>query len=320
MAEMDETRLLVKLARMYYQQDMTQAQIAARVSMSRQKVQRLLRKSRETGVVHILIRPAAGAFPDLERALEDRYDLKDAVIADVDNGAGQAQATQAAAAAAAEYLTRAFRSRDRIVVAWGGNVHHTIEALYHHPRPAVRDISVIQGFGGLGDTSDEEHIAFLTQRLAAWFGVPGRMMPAPALAGTVQARKAFCGDPSISSVLESARHANLLITGIGSPASAIRCARALKSTHPELSGMPVARAAGDINLRFFDEKGQVVPSDFDDRMIGLSLRDLKAIDTVVAVAAGAKKLRPILAALRGHLVNVLVTDHAVAIRLLETPR
>jgi DNA-binding transcriptional regulator LsrR (DeoR family) len=317
MAEMDETRLLVKMARMYYRQEMTQAQIASRVALSRQKVQRLLRKCRETGVVDILIRPTMGAFSDLERELEDRYELKDAVVTETESYDNQAVVRRDVAAAAAEYLCRVFRSKDKVVVSWGSNVKQTLDALYHHPRPNVTGVEVIQGFGGTGDTEDQLHVTLLTQRLAAWFGVPGLTMPAPMLAGSAQARRAFCSDPSVSKPLDAARNADLFITGIGTPASAIRTLKGFGAGHPELSGMPVAGAAGDISLRFFDSQGRPMQCDFDERIIGLSLKDLKKIGMVVAVAGGAEKFKPVLAAMKGRLVNILVTDHVTARRLLE---
>ena len=40
--DLDQDRLLVKVARLYYEADLTQAQIAGRMRLSRQKVQRLL--------------------------------------------------------------------------------------------------------------------------------------------------------------------------------------------------------------------------------------------------------------------------------------
>ncbi len=319
MAQIDETRLLVKMARMYYQHEMTQAQIAARVGMSRQKVQRLLRKSRETGVVHILIKPTADAFQDLEMALEERYGLKDAVVTETENYDKRDVVTLELAAAAAQYLCRVIRSQDRIAVTWGGTIGATIDALYHHPRPNVRNIAVIQGFGGLGDANDTEHITFLTQRLAAWVGGRGYIIPAPALAGSVQARKAFCSDSSIATVFERARSANLLITGIGRPAAADRFMKMFSPRHPELRGMPMDNVAGDINLRFFDDEGNRIVCDFDDRIIGLNLAEIRKIDMVVSVAGGAEKFKPILAALRGRIINVLVTDHISARKLLDAP-
>ena len=75
-------------------------------------------------------------------------------------------------------------------------------------------------------------------------------------------------------------------------------------------------AVGDINLRYFDADGQLVTSDLDRRVIGLTLDDIRRINTVVGVAGGAAKLKAIQGALEGRLVNVLVTDHLTGERLL----
>jgi DNA-binding transcriptional regulator LsrR (DeoR family) len=62
----DHNRLLVKVARLYYEQEMTQGEIARRLRLSRQKVQRLLHQAHHQGVVRIGIRPIMGIFSDLD--------------------------------------------------------------------------------------------------------------------------------------------------------------------------------------------------------------------------------------------------------------
>jgi len=75
---------------------------------------------------------------------------------------------------------------------------------------------------------------------------------------------------------------------------------------------------GDINLRYFDTSGKAIASDLDDRVVGLALEDFRAIPHVVGIAGGAAKLDAIRGALEGKLVDVLVTDHVTAQRLLES--
>ena len=75
-------------------------------------------------------------------------------------------------------------------------------------------------------------------------------------------------------------------------------------------------AVGSINLRYFDQKGRIVPSELNERIVGLTLIELKKIPRVVGVAGGSAKLQSIRAALLAGLVNVLVTDHLTAKALL----
>ena len=52
-------------------------------------------------------------------------------------------------------------------------------------------------------------------------------------------------------------------------------------------------------------------------MIGLSLDEIRQIDTVVGIAGGEAKFNAILGAVRGQVIDVLVTDHITAQKLLD---
>ena len=100
MSTADDNRVLAKVARLYYENDMTQQAIGARLRLSRQKVQRLLRQARELGIVQIGIRPVMGIYADLEKALETRFGLREAVVvatADYQNQPNVAREVGAAA-------------------------------------------------------------------------------------------------------------------------------------------------------------------------------------------------------------------------------
>lgn len=76
-------------------------------------------------------------------------------------------------------------------------------------------------------------------------------------------------------------------------------------------------AVGDICLRFFDAFGQPVVTPLDDRVIGISLQQLKRVKRAVGIAGGARKLAAIRGAVSGGWIHVLITDHLTAAHLLE---
>lgn len=55
MENSDDIRLIVKIAQLYYEQDMTQAQIARELGIYRTTISRLLKRGREQGIVTIAI-------------------------------------------------------------------------------------------------------------------------------------------------------------------------------------------------------------------------------------------------------------------------
>ena len=313
----DHNRLLVKVARLYYEQEMTQGEIARRLRLSRQKVQRLLHQAHHQGVVRIGIRPIMGIFSDLEKSLEEQFGLREAVVVETTAYENQLAVAREVGVGAAEYLLRVVQPHDRIVLSWGGSLLSMVNAASHYGPMELKDLTVIQGLGGLVDPNNEIHAADLTRRLARALGARAVLLPAPGIAGNKSTREAFTNDPHVADVLRKARSANLAFMGIGAPrreSILVQEGNIVSWQEPALKDQG---AVGDINLRYFDDRGQRVSSDLDNRVIGLTLDEIKKIDHVVGVAGGAEKFKAIRATLKGKLANVLITDHMTAQRLLK---
>src|ERR671914_554704 len=77
----EEDHLILKALHLYYEHDLTQAEVAARMGFSRPKVSKLLAEGRDRGLVKIEIAEPAGDSSPLEIALENRYGLEEALVA-----------------------------------------------------------------------------------------------------------------------------------------------------------------------------------------------------------------------------------------------
>ena len=317
MAEIDEGRLQVKIARLYYERDLTQGQIAKRIGLSRQKVQRLLKGGRANGVVEILINPATGVFPEFETALQERYGLKDAVVFETTDYEDIKIVAAELGAVGAAYFCGLVKSGERIAMTGGSTVLEMVNSLRHHPRPDVHDVAVVQSFGGLGDANFPQHVTLLAQRLAAHLGAQCMMLSAPAIAESSQMRDAFYSDPGVSGVLDEARRATLAVTGVG-PIKGRDSFFGEALPYPDMptpKGMIELGAVGDLMQRFFDKDGRPIQHEFDERLVGLTLDELRSIDTVLGMLGGAARFDAVKGLLAGGIVDILITDHVTAGRL-----
>jgi DNA-binding transcriptional regulator LsrR (DeoR family) len=315
----DQERLLVKAARLYYEGELTQAEISQRLRLSRQKVQRLLQAARSTGVVQISIRPLMGIFDEEEQQLEQVYGLREAIVVETTDYDDHDTVTREVGAAAADYLLRVLQPNDTITISWGSSLLGMVNMLYANARKnEVEGVRVVQGLGGLGDPTTEVHAGDLTRRLAGILNGQAVLLPAPGITGTLAASEALLNDPHVQRTLEAARSANLAFMGIGAPRrDSILIRRGTIVAWEELEDLKARGAVGDINLRYFDIDGKLIESALNERVIGLTLEEIHQIETVVGVAGGAAKYYAIQGAVRGHLIDVLVTDDATARRLLE---
>ncbi len=87
MAKQDEQRLLVKIATLYYLEGRKQSDIAQLLSLSQSFVSRAITRCQKEGVVKISVVQPSNIFLKLEKGLEDRYGLKQAVVVDTEEEA-----------------------------------------------------------------------------------------------------------------------------------------------------------------------------------------------------------------------------------------
>jgi DNA-binding transcriptional regulator LsrR (DeoR family) len=312
---MTDATLLYKIATAYYEDGLTQDQIGKRFGLSRIKVSRLLQQARQSRVVQITILPPTGSYGDRERELEQFYGLDEVVIAGP--GGNQSDSLAELGAAGAGYLARCLNEQRVVAISWGTTLLALIEALSPQNLP---DLRVVQMLGGLGRVESETYGADLTLRLAQLLGARARLIPAPGIVGTQMVRDALLQDANIAETLALATKADLAIVGIGVPDRGTILHQSQILTDQEIDQLRARGAVGDIALRFFDRNGQEVAHGINERIIGLDLTQLKRIPRVVGIAGGTGKYEVIRGAVRGHLIDVLITDDLVAEQLLQEAR
>lgn len=315
-----DQELLVRTARMYYQENRSQADIASTLGLSRSNVSRMLTSARERGIVEIRINDPTGRDLACERELAERFGLRDVRVAD---GAPATKALARVGDLGARWLAERLRGgAARLAVSWG----HTMQALVAAvpvdlaETQELGDIEVVPLVGGLSAVfSSEASITGeeLVRDLALRVGGRMRRLHAPAVLTSVESRDVLLAEPSVADALAAARKADIALVGIGcvgvgSSAAIIESVRLERSERAEFQR---AAPVGDMCARYFDASGRAVLGAVDDRMLAVTLADLGNIPTVVGIAAGREKLPGVLGALRTGTVDVLICDRALA-RLL----
>jgi len=303
-------KLLYKIAKAYYEDNLTQEQIAQRFGLSRIKVSRLLSRAREERVVQITIVPPHTSHADLERTIEARYQLDEAVVITPGDATWLVREL---GAAAAECLVRSLQGNEVLTLSWGTTLLAVIEALPPQNWPEMR---VVQMLGGLGKPEADVYGADLVHRMARTFAAKPRMLSAPGIVISAQVRDALLADPQIADTLALAAQADVALVGLGAPRPGAVVMESGILTAQELNELHERGAVGDIALRFFDAEGNPVQHEINNRIIGLTLEEIRRIPRVIGVAGGPDKYQVIRAALRGRLINVLVTDEETGQRLI----
>lgn len=297
---------LVWASWLYFQDGMTQNEIAGVMGISRATVNGYLAEARGRGIVQITIDPHRLRSIRLAQALKHRFGLADCVV--IPSGNGDRPLPVRLGAAGAGVLRSLIRPGDALGVAWS----RTVLALADHAGPpSLPDLTVVQMSGSTAagfDVSPE----LCASRLAAALGARCINLTAPAVVSSAAMRDLLVEEPIVRERLNLIRGVDLLVFGVcttrrDSLIFASGLVDAASARH-YLSRGATAVIAG----RFMDGAGRPLHGPLDRRMIGFALEDLPAIRTRIAVAGGLDKVPALLACLRGGHATVLVTDEAAA--------
>ena len=311
----EELRLLVKVARFYYEDGLNQEAITARLGLSRSKVSRLMAQARETGIVQIIVVEPDDLSLDIESRLEERFGLEEALVVESPPADSQAQVSRAVGNAAAGYLARAISRRSTIGMCWGDTLRHMVAGLALQRYP---DAQVVQIIGGIGQPDAEVHATELCRTMARTLDCRLTLLPVPGIVADQRTREALLSDVHVQRAVEAFDDLDIAFVGIGAPTrDSVTMRDGSIITRAELDGMLRRGAVGDIALRYYDSSGECIESDINERIIGMTLEQLKQVPRIVGVSGGPQKVAAIRAALKGELVNVLITDSVTAENLLE---
>ncbi len=307
--------LLAQVASLYYQEELTQNEIAAQLGLSRVKIYRLLKEAKAENVVQISVSWPLRRDRGLERDLKQLFRLDEALVLKtrgVASSAGRklAQLGQLGA----RYLEQILSDGCTMAVCLGRTSYETIHAISPNFQARVR---VAQAVGSMPQALQELDSAALAGELARKLGGEVLYLTSPLMGDSVEAAQVIRRQPDIQRTLDAARQAQVALTGIGNLDPAISgFYQAGFISAAELAGLTAAGAVGDIGGQIYTCDGQLFPCDYNRRIIGLTLDELKQIPTTIAVALGQAKAKAILGGLRTGAINVLCTDDEAAAAIL----
>lgn len=297
----------------YYINELTQAEIAKAMGVTRLRVNQAIQRARAIGMVKIEIESPFLPRFDLQDQLQRRFGLERAIVAP--SSPASYDYHGATGAALASYLLERLRTGDwrRVGVSWGMTLQCAIDRMIQHSYPEIEVISMIGG-----TSRGEAFNAFsIASGLAGRLGASYSLLAAPVFLSPQVDRAAFLSQGIFTehcAKLDRLDAAILTASDISPLSYLIRSGLPAGFDATELT----ARGAiGDVVGRFLDEAGRVVATQLDESTIGIELDVLRRVPERMLAAAGPHKVAIIRAVLSAGLANGLVTDDVTARLILD---
>lgn len=307
-----ETELILQAARMYYEDELSQDQVAAKLNTSRSNISRMLTTARRLGYVEIRIIAPTSRHDYIAQQLIEKLGVDDIQVIAPDRND---LALNAVGRSAAQTLQKNLKANQTIAISWGRGLEATV---VNCRKDSIPGLKVTQLMGSMSNVmtsvSAEEVGRTLARNLNADF-IP---FSAPVVVSSQKTRDSLMAEPAVSRVLNIARKADVALVGIGSSGSTS------SEMLVEEFGLPKSERestfknmAGDIAARFYNAQGKILSNALDNRVIGISLDEIRKIPRVIGVATGADKVLGVVGAARSKLVDNLIIDLSCANAILK---
>ena len=304
---------MVQIAELYYDSGLTQAEVAKQLGMTRLRVNRLLQDARRDGIVRIeVINPLANCS-DLEQKLEAKFGLRRAVVIPVFNDSPPVLAHEIGKAGA-RLVAEILQNGDLVGIGWGTTVYELVHSFTCERAIRATFVPLI---GGLGEVHAHFQINDFARKMAQVVDGRWKALHAPFLVERKEIKDTLLTDTLIKDTVDMWSRLDHAVVGIGMSISKSPMLLTQYFTNAHLIQMEKQGVVGDICSRFFDKDGRLCDWDINDRLIGISLEQLRETRNVIAVAGGVVKTTAILAALQGGYVDMLVIDEQTAGALLR---
>ncbi|MBD0415051.1 sugar-binding transcriptional regulator [Oryzicola mucosus] len=296
--------MLHSVAKMHYEAEMSQVDIAKRIGVSTATISRLLQRARADGIVRIEI-PDLVAPDALGAELVSQLGLKRAAVVE----APAANALATLAAPVGEFLLQAgLHAGSVLAIGWGRAVRAVVEA----GLPSIPGILTVPATGGMQQHAAHFQVNEFVRRAAEQMGGTPHFVHAPYLPSAAT-RDAFLSDPTIADSVALWDRIDAAVVGVGLP-HAMNSPEASAATPSEQA---LVSAVGDVIRHYFDAEGKLIHWDGENHMICASPEQLRRAPLVIAVAIGPEKAKAIINAARAGFISALVTDARTAKAIIE---
>lgn len=306
--------LMVKVAELYFYHKLAQGQIAKKLGISVPTVSRILNEALKSGVVKVEVVNFETRIDQITKAVQEKFGLKEIAVIKTPLDNDQRFLKKMLGKTAVDLLYKVTKAGYIIGIGPGETILEMIESL--DPQRHFSGVKILPLMGGWGIGGVEYEVNKLVSVMATKLGCDFNLVLAPALVSSPEVKEIFLAESEIKEVVSMWDSVDVAIFSLG-PEIETRNYPQLAYENERLLEAKNLRAVGDVLGRFIDENGIEPNVTLNKRMISIPFPLLKKIPFRIGIGGGKAKARAVKAALKGNLINILVTDDETCQMILE---
>jgi DNA-binding transcriptional regulator LsrR (DeoR family) len=309
----DAASLRLRSAWLYYNQGLTQKEVAERLGISRSTVIRMLDEAMKRSEVQIWISEGVDSCVELAIKLEKAYGLDEAVVVPAPRDDDADALAGAVGLALGQFLSEVVQDSMTIGVGWGRTMTASLSGFRPPRRANCKVVSLLGGIVAVQQTNPIDY----TWRLASQLGAECYMFLAPLLVDSIVTKTALIEQCGLKTIYDLAENLDLAVVSCGDIGPHSTSLSEGFISKAELDRLIRAGCVCDTMFNFLDEDGHSVDQKLNERVMSVDLDTLKKAKHIVLSSGGAHRALAIRATIRRIGCNTLITDERAAEELLK---
>ncbi|CDZ25990.1 sugar-binding transcriptional regulator [Neorhizobium galegae] len=303
----------LRAAWLYYNQGLTQKDVAERLGLSRSTVIRLLDEAMKRSEVQIWISEGIDTCVELAIRLEKAYGLDEAVVVPAPRDNSAAALASSVGLALGQFLSEVVQDDMTIGVGWGRTMTASLGSFRPPRRKNCKVVSLLGGIVAVHQTNPIDY----TWRFAGQLGAECYMFLAPLLVDSVKTKRALIEQCGLNTIYDLAENLDLAVVSCGDIGPHSTSLSEGFISKAELDRLIAAGCVCDTMFNFLDEEGRSVDHKLNERVMSVDLDTLKKARHIVLSSGGAHRAVAIRATIRRIGCHTLITDETAAKELLR---
>lgn len=310
----ERKKLLAKAAYLYYVENKTQAEISKILGIYRTTVSRMLAQAKKEGLIKIDIVGFDSDLFALEEFFRKKYDLQQVDIVSTNPNDSEDQKNDALAYSAANFVRNLISDNQIVGISWGSTLSKMIEKLDNRH---VENTLFCPLAGGPSHIHSKYHVNTLVYELARKFHGRSAFVNATVVQESEKITQGILQSKYFEEILDYWHHLDVAIVGVGGTLDESTSQWRDLLSKKDYQNLEKEQAVGECTCRFFDQKGNPIYHQLQERTIGISLDKLAQVPKSVAIARGTQKSQALLAMIRKKYINCIVSDRETIIEMLR---
>ncbi len=304
---MVDDRILARIAELYFIHGTSQYKIAEKFNFSKSKVCRVIKEAKDKGLIEFKIKNFDNRKIELEKKIEDRYGLKEAIVyfnSDISKGDEQL-VFQKVGNLGAEYIERILQDNMNIAITWGKTLYNVIKEI-----KTVKNyrINVFPTLGGVGLARAEYQNNNLVKMLSDKIGGHHYQLYLPLILNKSKYKGLIQEESNIRKVLGDITKLDYYITSFGTVSTDSRMYKLGGFGLDFIKMLTKKKVIGEVGLNFYDTEGNFISTGMEENIVNIKIGDIKKIKNKIVIGFGKEKVKALKGLLRTKIPDILITD------------